>query len=61
MNINIIEIKQLTRIYNVTDGRELRCKQVLYEAIDLFVKEGEFVAIVGPSGCGKTTLLNIIG
>jgi lipoprotein-releasing system ATP-binding protein len=61
MNTNIIEIKQLTRIYNVTDGRELRCKQVLYEAIDLSVKEGEFVAIVGPSGCGKTTLLNIIG
>lgn len=61
MNINIIEIKQLTRIYNVTDGRELRCKQVLYEAIDLSVKEGEFIAIVGPSGCGKTTLLNIIG
>jgi len=61
MNINIIEIKQLTRIYNVTDGRELRCKQVLYEAIDLAVKEGEFIAIVGPSGCGKTTLLNIIG
>jgi ABC-type lipoprotein export system ATPase subunit len=58
---NIIEIKKLTRIYNVTDGRELRCKQVLYQAIDLSVKEGEFVAIVGPSGCGKTTLLNIIG
>lgn len=58
---NIIEIKKLTRIYNVTDGRELREKQVLYQAIDLAVKEGEFIAIIGPSGCGKTTLLNIIG
>jgi NitT/TauT family transport system ATP-binding protein len=28
-------------------------------AIDLDVREGEFVAIVGPSGCGKTTLLNV--
>ena len=30
-------------------------------AVNLEVKEGEFVAIIGPSGCGKSTLLNIIG
>lgn len=59
--IDIIRIKKLTRIYNVTDGKELTCKQVLYQDIDLSVKKGEFIAIVGPSGCGKTTLLNIIG
>lgn len=28
-------------------------------AIDLAVREGEFLAIVGPSGCGKSTLLQI--
>jgi NitT/TauT family transport system ATP-binding protein len=28
-------------------------------AIDLDVRDGEFVALVGPSGCGKTTLLNL--
>jgi ABC-type lipoprotein export system ATPase subunit/Zn-finger nucleic acid-binding protein len=59
--MNIIEIKKLTRVYNITDGKELRCKQVLYQGLDFSVEEGEFVAIVGPSGCGKTTLLNIIG
>ena len=59
--MNIIEVKKLTRVYNITDGRELRCKQELYRNLDLSVTEGEFVAIVGPSGCGKTTLLNIIG
>ena len=31
------------------------------EAVDLDVREGEFVCIVGPSGCGKSTLLNIAG
>lgn len=31
------------------------------EAINLQVRQGEFVCIVGPSGCGKSTLLNIIG
>ena len=30
-------------------------------ALDLEVKEGEFVAVTGPSGSGKTTFLNIAG
>src|SRR3569623_67861 len=30
-------------------------------ALDLIVKEGEFVAVTGPSGSGKTTFLNIAG
>jgi NitT/TauT family transport system ATP-binding protein len=29
-------------------------------AVDLTIKEGEFVSLIGPSGCGKTTLLKII-
>jgi NitT/TauT family transport system ATP-binding protein len=30
-------------------------------AVDLAVRQGEFLCIVGPSGCGKTTLLRILG
>ena len=29
-------------------------------AVDLTLREGEFVAVVGPSGCGKSTLLRLI-
>ena len=29
-------------------------------AIDLDVREGEFLTLVGPSGCGKSTLLHLI-
>jgi putative ABC transport system ATP-binding protein len=32
----------------------------LFEAVDLDVKRGEWVAVVGESGCGKSTLLNIV-
>src|SRR6202012_576838 len=29
-------------------------------ALDLDVREGEFLSLVGPSGCGKSTALRII-
>jgi putative ABC transport system ATP-binding protein len=28
--------------------------------VDLYIRQGEMVAIMGPSGCGKTTLLNCL-
>jgi len=34
-------------------------KQYAVEAIDLKVKQGEFIAIVGPSGCGKSTFMKL--
>jgi multiple sugar transport system ATP-binding protein len=30
------------------------------DAVDLTVRDGEFLVLVGPSGCGKTTLLRLI-
>ncbi len=54
--MNVIEIKDLVKIYN---GGEVQVKAV--NGIDLTVKEGEFTAVVGPSGSGKTTFLNMLG
>ncbi len=34
--------------------------QVVFNALSLSVKPGEFVSLLGPSGCGKTTLLNLL-
>ena len=34
---------------------------VALQAIDLDIRQGEFVSLIGPSGCGKSTLLRIIG
>jgi multiple sugar transport system ATP-binding protein len=33
---------------------------IAVDAINLSIRDGEFVIIVGPSGCGKTTTLNMI-
>ncbi len=54
--MNIIEIKNLTKIYDQEAVPVLAVNDVT-----LSFSAGEFTAIVGPSGSGKTTLLNIIG
>lgn len=33
---------------------------VVFNALDLSAKPGEFLVILGPSGCGKSTLLNLL-
>jgi putative ABC transport system ATP-binding protein len=56
MNGNLIEMHELTRVYQLGP-------QEIYalRGIDLIVRQGEYVAIMGPSGSGKSTLMNIIG
>ena len=29
-------------------------------AVDIDIKDGEFIVLVGPSGCGKSTLLRMV-
>ncbi len=55
-NKNMIVIKELTKVYRTED-----VETTALNALNLEVKEGEFVSIMGASGCGKSTLLNIIG
>ncbi|HTP40048.1 MAG TPA: ABC transporter ATP-binding protein [Steroidobacteraceae bacterium] len=52
----MLEMRQVTKVYRneLVETHALR-------ALDLQVREGEFVAVTGPSGSGKTTFLNIAG
>lgn len=54
--MNIIELKDLHKIYNETE-----VKVHAVNDVNLNFEQGEFTAIVGPSGSGKTTLLNLVG
>jgi len=33
----------------------------IFDAVDMEIERGEFMAVMGPSGSGKTTLLNLLG
>lgn len=54
--MNIIEIKNVYKIYNCTDS-EVHA----LDGVDFSVREGEFVSIIGKSGSGKSTLMNLLG
>lgn len=51
MHNNIIEIKNLSYSYG---------KKVIYENLNLSIKEGSIFGILGKNGVGKSTLINIL-
>src|SRR6185503_17339218 len=52
----MITMENIDKIYQTE-----KIETIALQAINLNIREGEFVSIMGPSGSGKSTLLNIIG
>lgn len=55
MKNNLLEIKNLSKIYHSEKGELIALKD-----INLEIQQDEFISLVGPSGCGKSTVLSII-
>ena len=53
----LIEMKDIYKIYNEGEEREVRA----LDGVSLQIDRGEFVAVVGQSGSGKSTLMNVVG
>ncbi|MCA9765517.1 MAG: ABC transporter ATP-binding protein [Carnobacterium sp.] len=51
LNMNIIEIKNLTKLYGNSIG---------IENVNLEVKEGEIFGFIGPNGAGKSTTIRLL-
>jgi len=56
MTRTIIQLKNVHKDYKIADTI-IRA----VDAVDLEIKQGDFIAIVGPSGSGKSTMMNLVG
>jgi len=54
--MQLIEIKDLHKIYNLGDS-----EVTALDGVSTTISKGEFLAIMGPSGSGKSTFMNILG
>ncbi len=57
MNKKIIEIKNLVKIYNLSEEVSVNA----LKGVSVDFHKGEFLSIMGSSGSGKSTFMNILG
>jgi putative ABC transport system ATP-binding protein len=57
MSSNVIELTNITKMYDMGGAEEVHALQ----GVSVAIVKNEYVAIMGPSGSGKSTLMNIIG
>ncbi len=56
MNTNVIVTENLSKTYGKPPLQVFALRQT-----NLYIKQGDYIAIIGPSGSGKSTLMNLLG
>jgi len=56
MNTNVIVTENLSKTYGKPPLQVFALRQT-----NLYIKHGDYIAIIGPSGSGKSTLMNLLG
>jgi oligopeptide/dipeptide ABC transporter ATP-binding protein len=56
MTTPILEVRDLTRVFTVSGGRQVRA----VDGINFQITAGQTLALVGESGCGKTTMTKML-
>ncbi len=51
----MLKIKKISKKFKTISG-----EKVIFENLDLDIKDGDFVTIIGSNGAGKSTLMNLI-
>ncbi len=54
--MSTIELKGVSKEFRISRDKHV----MALSAMDLSIREGEFVALLGPSGCGKSTILHLV-
>ena len=56
----MIEIRNLTKRFKVTDPDGSRKDLVALDSVTLDIESGKIISLLGPTGCGKSTFLEIL-
>ena len=51
----MLKIRGISKKFKTING-----EKIIFEGLDLDIKDGDFVTVIGSNGAGKSTLMNLV-